>query len=88
MNFNIFKRKTASLAPTLPAHSFCETMTATGSSPWHIRLLDAAGQKFGGGATTPALCGRKVAWDLNVDITDRNLTHCCNVCSRIYRGVK
>lgn len=66
-------------------YSFCETVTATGSSPWHIRLLTDVGQKFGGGADTPALCDREVAWDLEVEITDHHLSHCCKKCAEGYR---
>jgi hypothetical protein len=46
-------------------YSFCETATAGAKTPWHIRVLTAKGRKLGGGADTPALCGREVSWDLN-----------------------
>lgn len=45
-------------------YSYCESVTATGTSPWHIRRLTEIGRKLGGGADTPALCGREVSWDL------------------------
>lgn len=44
-------------------YSFCETVHAVG--PWHIRRLTEKGYCLGGGADTPALCGRKVAWDVS-----------------------
>lgn len=50
--------------------SYCETATAGPRSTWHIRLLTAAGKKMNGGADTPALCGREVAWDLPGDVTN------------------
>jgi hypothetical protein len=48
----------------MATYSYCEPVTATGTSPWHIRRLTEAGRKLGGGADTPALCGREVSWDL------------------------
>lgn len=45
-------------------YSYCETVTAGPLSPWHIRRLTEAGRKPSGGADTPALCGREVAWDI------------------------
>lgn len=60
--------------------SFCETATATGTSPWHLRVLSEKGKMLGGGADTPALCGREVCWDLDVDITKHHLTHSCKAC--------
>jgi hypothetical protein len=65
--------------------SFCETVTASGSSPWHIRPLTPAGQKLGGGADSPALCGRVVGWDLVVPITEYRLKHCCKRCVELYQ---
>ena len=51
-------------------YSFCETVTATGSSPWHIRKLSDNGPKYGGEADTPALCGRTVAWDVDCEMKE------------------
>ena len=48
-------------------YSFCETVTAGPLSRWHIRPLTRRGKLLGGGADTPALCGRKVSWDLKPD---------------------
>ena len=67
-----------------PTHSFCETMFASGVTPWHIRKLTEVGRKLGGGADTESLCGKRVSWDLNVEITPHHLTHCCLYCRRIY----
>ena len=66
-------------------YSFCESVMATGESPWHIRPLTAAGRKFGGGADTKAFCGREVAWDLDLEINARRLEHCCRNCAKGYR---
>jgi hypothetical protein len=43
--------------------AFCERVTATATSPKHIRKLSERGLITGGGADTPALCGAVVAWD-------------------------
>lgn len=64
--------------------SFCEPVTASGRSPWHLRWLDAAGPKFGGGVTTPSLCGHVrigFGWDLQVAITEFHLeNNTCPLC--------
>lgn len=65
-------------------YSFCETATAGPMAPWHIRELTDKGRKLGGGADTPALCGRAVAWDLQVDMTLHHLKHCCVQCKKQY----
>jgi hypothetical protein len=66
-------------------YSFCETTHAGPLSPWHIRELTMAGKKFGGGADTLALCGRKVAWDLEVIITPRHIADStCSLCRASY----
>jgi hypothetical protein len=68
-----------------PEYSFCEFVSATPFSKWHIRLLTEKGQKFGGGADTLALCGRAVSWDLNVTITEHHLVHqSCSTCRDVY----
>ena len=64
--------------------SFCESVHASGSSPWHIRELTKAGKFLGGGADTLALCGRKVCWDLETEINEHHLKHCCQKCREIY----
>ena len=71
------------------SYSFCETATASGTTPWHIRKLTAVGRKPGGGADTPSLCGRDVAWDVERDC-DLSITlpleHCCQRCrAEMYR---
>lgn len=81
------------------AFSFCESITASGQSRWHIRPLTEVGRKLGGGIDTAALCGFPKprqsppgegegcgGWDLNVDITD--LTHCCPTCADAYRTAR
>jgi len=69
-------------------YSFCETPYAGSLSKWHIRELTSVGQKLGGGADTPSLCGRKVAWDLKVDITEHHLSHACPSCAKLYKNLK
>lgn len=44
-------------------YSECERVTATPTSPYHVRVLTSAGLKKGGGADSIALCGAEVAWD-------------------------
>lgn len=44
-------------------YSLCERVTATGTSPHHIRVLTERGMLTSGGADTLALCDAKVAWD-------------------------
>jgi hypothetical protein len=80
-------RKAVEADPT-PTYAFCETIFSGAYTPWHIRLLGPAGRKINGGADTLSLCGRKVAWDLKVEITDHHLTHCCSDCSKLYREVQ
>lgn len=67
-------------------YSYCETVTAGSASPWHIRKLSAAGRKLGGGADALALCGIKVAWDMNVDPIDgRYVNGVCAKCEQAYQ---
>lgn len=63
--------------------AFCESIHATGTSPWHIRELTNKGLKCGGGADTKALCDREVAWDLEVEITQHHLIY--NSCRRCFQ---
>lgn len=66
-------------------YSFCESLHATGFTRWHIRRLTETGQKFGGGADTDSLCGRKMAWDVNVEITVHHLANsACRKCADEY----
>lgn len=63
--------------------SLCESVHASGSSPWHLRRLTKVGQKFGGGIDTESLCGRvkpPMGWDLEVVITDFHIER--NVCKQ------
>lgn len=73
-------------------YSFCETVTAGPLSKWHIRPLTKVGKKLGGGADTPALCGRTVSWDLNPPVAQfvDDVEHgagfgICPTCLEIYR---
>ena len=73
-------------------YSFCESITAGPLSRWHIRPLTSVGKKLGGGADTPALCGRTVSWDLNspvaqfvADVRHGAGSGVCPTCLEIYR---
>lgn len=68
---------------------FCETAMAGPRSKWHIRQLTEQGLKPSGGADTPSLCGRDVAWDLEVDLTIHHLQNsACLKCAEKYWGVE
>jgi hypothetical protein len=58
----IFGRRRARAAAA-PGLALCERVTASPTSPHHIRQLTERGMFKGGGADTPALCGAVVAWD-------------------------
>lgn len=74
--------------PGSEAYAFCEPSTASSLTRWHIRKLDEAGRKPGGGITTPSCCGMVVprdsgglgGWDLEVLITPYHLQHACSKC--------
>lgn len=66
-------------------YAFCETILAGSLSPWHIRKLTERGLKPGGGADSPALCGRKVAWDIATPIRESLLKNACKKCQEVYR---
>jgi len=76
---SIFKKEKIA-EPDRPEYSFCETVTATATSPWHIRKLTEKGKKLGGGADSLALCGIMVSWDLKTDIDEIHLKHACKKC--------
>lgn len=70
---------------TVAIYSFCETVTATSVSKWHIRKTVRKDLKFGGGVTEPALCGRSVSWDIRAEVTQRSATElACSTCKDIY----
>lgn len=75
-----------------PKFSFCESVTASSYSNWHIRKLSEIGQKFSGGIDTPSLCEtvslKMGGWDLHVEITEYHLGHACKKCVKIYRKEK
>ncbi len=64
------------------ALSFCESVQAPPNGRWHIRELSAKGPKYGGGADTPALCGRDLrgGWDLEVPYSEQHFDQCCAKC--------
>lgn len=70
------------------AYSFCESVGASGRSPWHIRRLTEAGQKFGGGIDTPMLCRDKrvSGWDLRGEVTPATVARdfTCRLCQQAY----
>lgn len=62
-------------------YSYCETVTASSHSDWHLRPLTEKGQKFGGGADTKSLCGRDVACDLHPVVDLHNIqSNACKKC--------
>ena len=71
-----------------PEYSFCEMVTASAVSPWHIRRLTSRGLMLGGGADTLAFCGRKVSWDLEVQLSRERVdaTYTCVDCAWQYRA--
>lgn len=66
-------------------YALCESVHAGPDWPWHIRPVNQNGLHLGGGANTPALCGRTVAWDLDVPITRQHLAHACPRCAEEYQ---
>jgi hypothetical protein len=75
-------------AGKVPEYAFCEAVTASGMSPWHIRKVGEA-LRLTGGVDTPSLCGHVKpelgGWDLNVRITEGHLKHACPRCVALYR---
>ena len=70
-----------------PPFAFCESVLATGSSPWHIRRVLGA-LKCGGGIDSGSLCKRvqpRQGWDREVRITEHHLGHACRECVTEYR---
>lgn len=65
----------------IPGVCFCESIHASGRSPWHLRRPTAAGLKLGGGIDTTSLCGRVTrGWDLDVPVTEPHFEHTCRDC--------
>lgn len=66
---------------------FSETVTAHALAPWHIRPAGDKGRCPGGGADTAALCGRVVAWDLDLEVTDETVARVgpCARCAAAFR---
>jgi hypothetical protein len=63
--------------------TFCESVSASGNSPWHLRWRTGE-KKLGGGVDTDSLCGRVKAphgWDLEVDPHKTGVEH-DHVCTR------
>lgn len=80
--------------PGDPAFSFCEPVWAGPLARWHVRLLDGAGRKLGGGITTDSLCGTVPAgkgWDLGVAVTEARMSDenvVCPRCAAAYKALK
>jgi hypothetical protein len=74
----------------VPKFAFCESVHASGTSPWHIRNVFQR-LHLTGGVDTPSLCGHVKpevgGWDLNVKITEHHLKHTCPRCVEMYRKV-
>lgn len=47
--------------------SFCERITASPTSPYHVRVIDEAGFKTTGGVSVPTICGDDLhrGWDVS-----------------------
>lgn len=70
--FSRLRPTIADAAPVVPEFAFCEPVSATDISPWHIRRVGPEGLKLGGGIPTPPLCGRESVirgWDLKGEVT-------------------
>jgi hypothetical protein len=68
--------------------SLCESVHASGTSPWHLRVLTDKGPKHGGGIDTASLCDvvkPPYGWDLNVSITPASLESVCQGCLKAAR---
>ena len=68
-------------------YSFCESVTASSISPWHIRRLTDVGRKLGGGIDTSSLCGLvkpPYGWDLSADLNTDSNGHLCRACVMAY----
>jgi hypothetical protein len=68
-------------------YSFCESVHASGRSPWHIRALTTKGKRLGGGVDTTSLCGLvkpPAGWDLETDFTE-SWTGVCKNCVAAYK---
>jgi len=73
---------------TIDDYAFCEAVTASGSSPWHIRELTPAGKKLSGGVDTPSLCGHvrpPYGWDLT-PVVNLTITRACRRCADVLRA--
>lgn len=60
---------------------FCETQFAGANAPWHLRPAGERGVCLGGAADTPALCGRDVSWDIDLEVTPQTLVE-VGACAR------
>jgi hypothetical protein len=63
--------------------SFCESVHATGESPWHLRRLTSSGRKLRGDVDTDSLCGLVESpdgWDVDVAVTASNVVTACPRC--------
>jgi len=76
-----------------PEYAFCEPVTASSHSRWHIRKVGPEGLKLGGGASAP-LCFPERGWDwingwdLEVAITEQHLGCACQMCRKLYEEQK
>lgn len=73
-----------------PDYAFCESVHATGTSPWHIRKVGPEGLKCAGGIGNNSLCDRVKApygWDLEVKISEEYLksVNICKGCFEKFR---
>ena len=71
----------------IPPFAFCESIHATGRSPWHIRRIDPnIGLRLGGGIDSASLCTSVArGWDLEVRISALHLKDACPRCVAAYK---
>lgn len=70
-----------------PRFSFCESVMASGTSGIHIRILTGRGMRPSGGADTPSLCGREMAWDVPGVVNEATAAdpRTCRQCLPVWR---
>jgi hypothetical protein len=67
-----------------PRYATCETPTASGGSPLHVRAVGAEGiDRHGSSGQTKTLCGMIVGWDIaELRAEDFRYPRICQVCIR------
>lgn len=63
--------------------SYCESVSASGNSKWHLRNTISGDRMLGGGINTPSLCGfvrPPYGWDLVTLVSTMHDKHTCKHC--------